>query len=285
MVGILPGQVVASEGRGQRAKVVAAALPPEAWVRQSAGAGSQGERLHDGACVPLAEPAPAGWARWLLVRQALEDPTERTYFRAFGPAATTREALVRVAGLRWAIEEGLAQAKGDVGLDHDEVRTWSAWHRQMTLCLLAHAALVVTCALARRAEEPGGERGARARSTADSFDRAGGAPRVLAAGEDPARQAFLLRCHSARRRPGACTEAHARATPAPLRTGDPVPELLTDAEWARVQPLLLPQKPAVGRPRHDDRTMLMGILWVLRPPARGARCPLRMAKPIPVLAG
>jgi SRSO17 transposase len=159
MVGVLPGQVVAYDGRGQRAKAVAAALPPEAWVRQSAGTGSQGERVHDWACVQLGEPAPLGWARWLLVRQALEDPTERTYFRAFGPAATTRDELVRVAGLRWAIEEGLAQAKGEVGLDHYEVRTWPAWHRQMTLCLLAHAALVVTCALARRAEQTGAQKG------------------------------------------------------------------------------------------------------------------------------
>jgi SRSO17 transposase len=159
VVGVLPGQVVAYDGRGQRAKAVAAALPPEAWVRQSAGTGSQGERVHDWACVQLGEPAPLGWARWLLVRQALEDPTERTYFRAFGPAATTRDELVRVAGLRWAIEEGLAQAKGEVGLDHYEVRTWPAWHRQMTLCLLAHAALVVTCALARRAEQTGAQKG------------------------------------------------------------------------------------------------------------------------------
>jgi SRSO17 transposase len=159
VVGVLPGLVVAYDGRGQRAKAVAAALPPEAWVRQSAGTGSQGERVHDWACVPLAEPAPLGWARWLLVRQALDDPTERTYFRAFGPAATIRDELVRVAGLRWAIEEGLAQAKGEVGLDHYEVRTWPAWHRQMTLCLLAHAALVVSCALARRAEETGAEKG------------------------------------------------------------------------------------------------------------------------------
>jgi SRSO17 transposase len=159
VLGVLPGQVVAYDGRGQGAKAVAAARPPEAWGRQSAGAGSQGERVHDWACVQLLEPAPLGWARWLLVRQALEDRTERTYFRAFGPAATTREELVRVAGRRWASEEGLAQAKGEVGLDHDEVRTWPAWHRQMTLCLLAHATLVVTGALARRAERAGAEKG------------------------------------------------------------------------------------------------------------------------------
>jgi SRSO17 transposase len=66
---------------------------------------------------------------------------------------------VRVAGWRWASEEGRAHAKGEVGLDQYDVRSWPAWHRQMTLCLLAHAALVVTCALARRAEQTSVEKG------------------------------------------------------------------------------------------------------------------------------
>jgi transposase len=39
---------------------------------------------------------------------------------------------------------------------------------------------------------------------------------------------------------------------------------LTDAEWCRVQPLLPPQQPATGRPRHDHRTVLAGMLWVVR---------------------
>ena len=42
------------------------------------------------------------------------------------------------------IEEGFAQAKGEVGLDQYEVRTWTAWHRFVTLALLAHAYLAVT---------------------------------------------------------------------------------------------------------------------------------------------
>ena len=36
------------------------------------------------------------------------------------------------------------QAKGEVGLDHYEVRRWEAWHRHVTLALLAHAYLEVT---------------------------------------------------------------------------------------------------------------------------------------------
>lgn len=89
MVGVLPGQRVTYEGRCRRAQAVAASLPPEAWTRRSCGIGCQGERLHDWACVDLAEEAPDGMGRWLLVRRALSDPAERAYCRAYAPRLTT----------------------------------------------------------------------------------------------------------------------------------------------------------------------------------------------------
>jgi transposase len=39
---------------------------------------------------------------------------------------------------------------------------------------------------------------------------------------------------------------------------------LTDAQWARLAPLLPPQKPKTGRPAQDHRQILDGILWILR---------------------
>lgn len=42
------------------------------------------------------------------------------------------------------------------------------------------------------------------------------------------------------------------------------PAELTDAQWEQVRPFLPPQRPTTGRPRHDHRTILSGILWVLR---------------------
>ncbi len=39
---------------------------------------------------------------------------------------------------------------------------------------------------------------------------------------------------------------------------------LTDEQWQRRSPLLPPQRPRTGRPNHDHRTVLNGILWVLR---------------------
>jgi transposase len=39
---------------------------------------------------------------------------------------------------------------------------------------------------------------------------------------------------------------------------------LTDAQWQRLKPLLPPERPRTGRPNHNHRTILNGILWVLR---------------------
>jgi transposase len=39
---------------------------------------------------------------------------------------------------------------------------------------------------------------------------------------------------------------------------------LTDAQWERLSPLLPPQKSRTGRPAKDHRTVLNGILWILR---------------------
>jgi len=38
-----------------------------------------------------------------------------------------------------------------------------------------------------------------------------------------------------------------------------VREQLTDEQWARLQPLLPPQKPRTGRPAHDHRRILEAI--------------------------
>ena len=55
------------------------------------------------------------------------------------------------------IEEGFEQAKGEVGLDHYEVRRWPGWYRHVTLALLAHAFLVVTRAQASSGDRAKGD--------------------------------------------------------------------------------------------------------------------------------
>jgi SRSO17 transposase len=125
------------------AEQLAARVPAEQWVACSAGHGAKGRRLYDWARVELATPAAAGRARWLLVRRSRADG-ELAFYTCFAPASTSLVGLVRVAGIRWAIEESFQTAKGQVGLDHYEVRRWPGWYRHITLALLAHAFLAVT---------------------------------------------------------------------------------------------------------------------------------------------
>ena len=101
-------------------------------------------------------PEGAGQEVRLLARRSLAKPGELGYYVCYGPAGTTLEELVRVAGTRWAIEECFEEARGEVGLDQYEVRKWEGWYRHITLAMLAHAYLSV---IKHRAVEQG-ERGA-----------------------------------------------------------------------------------------------------------------------------
>jgi SRSO17 transposase len=135
---------------------VVATIPRGHWQRLSAGDGAKGPRLYDWAMKPLGSPVDLPWGRGLLVRRRLSTPTELAYYLVCGPVATPLAESVRVAGSRWALEECLETAKGEVGLDHDEVRRWPGWYRHITLARLAHAYLTVTRAQAAAAAPANG---------------------------------------------------------------------------------------------------------------------------------
>jgi SRSO17 transposase len=121
--------------------------PEAAWHRCSCGAGSKGERCYDWARLPL-RTLEGERTRWLLARRSLSDPTEVAYYVVSGPRDTALETLAQVTGTRWAIEESFETAKGEVGLDQYEVRSWQGWYRHVTLALLAHAYLTIMRATA-----------------------------------------------------------------------------------------------------------------------------------------
>ena len=118
-------------------------LPAEGWERISAGMGSKGPRWYDWQRLEASAPRQGGWQRWVLIRRSIEAPTEVTAYIAYAPATTPLAALVRVAGMRWTVEESIQTAKGEVGLDHYEVRSWTGWYRHITLAMWAQAFLAV----------------------------------------------------------------------------------------------------------------------------------------------
>jgi SRSO17 transposase len=151
-----PLWALSSDGPRQvPAAALAASIPAERWQCVSAGNGAKGPRLYDWARVQIRPFGDPGRGYWLVVRRCLSDPTDLAYYVGYGPTDTSLEELVRVAGVRWTIEECLEAAKGVVGLDHYEVRRWVGWYRHVTLALLAHAYLAVTRLHAQAAAEKG----------------------------------------------------------------------------------------------------------------------------------
>jgi SRSO17 transposase len=118
-------------------------LPARAWRRLSAGDGAKGPRLYDWAWLPYRSDAAPGWQKGLLIRRKLASPGKFAFYLTLAPEGTSLAELVRVAGTRWAIEGCFEAAKGEVGLDQYEVRSWKGWHRHVTLAMLAHAYLAV----------------------------------------------------------------------------------------------------------------------------------------------
>ena len=127
--------------RRLRADHLAAALPAGCWHRISAGTGAKGPRWYDWAWASAHQDGHS-----LLIRRGSDGVL--AFYRCWSPAPVTLATLVRIAGMRWAVEEGFQAAKGQVGLDHYQVRTWTGWHRHVTLAMLALAFLMACAAAA-----------------------------------------------------------------------------------------------------------------------------------------
>jgi SRSO17 transposase len=170
------------------AEDIAKEMPDTAWRRLSAGDGTKGPRLHDWAYLELAHLEGDNyvggfegvWTRGLLIRRHIADG-ELAYFTTWCPAGTPIETLVAVEGQRWAIEDAFETAKNELGLDHNETRSWHGWHRHVSLVMLAFAVLAVTRHRANAAIEqttPAVSRGHR-RSSAGRSRRSAASPRAL----------------------------------------------------------------------------------------------------------
>ena len=131
-------------GKEQRqVKALLSEVPTDGWERLSAGLGSKGPRWYDWLQIEVSQPSYSGWKRWLLIRRSISDPTKQTAYLVFALEQATLSEMVRVAGMRWTVEESIQTAKGEVGLDEYEVRSWTGWYRHITLAMWAQAFLSV----------------------------------------------------------------------------------------------------------------------------------------------
>jgi SRSO17 transposase len=126
------------EGDTVQCDELAGRLRRNVWQRRACGIGSKGFRVYDWALTDSAEPD-----HQYLIRRSIDDG-ELAFYHCHNPNHAGFGELVNVAGARWPIEECFGSGKNEVGLDNYQVRTWDAWHRHITLAMLAHTFLAVT---------------------------------------------------------------------------------------------------------------------------------------------
>ena len=114
------------------------------WFQAVIKEGSKGPIICDFAFLRVTESRgglPAA-ELWLIIRRNLDDPSEIKYFFSNAPICTPLGEFVRISGMRWPIETIFEEAKGELGMDHYEMRSWIGWHHHMLLVCLAHHFLV-----------------------------------------------------------------------------------------------------------------------------------------------
>ena len=241
---------------------LAGSLPALVWRRYRLREGSRGPLLADFAAVRVVTvramlPGPEVW---LLIRRPLTDqgtaadPTDWQYLLSNAPADTPLATLVRVCGMRWPIEWCFAEGKGEVGLDHYELRFWRGWYHHMTLVILAHHFLV---RMAHHLDQRGGGLSASDRPTAPApASRPGRLPGRPGGGRSPSRPTTRTAAppHLAPGRPPAAR----RAPPAALRSprGAGSHHLLPTPQPGR---LLQPPRPHPPDPRRAKPLIYLSL--------------------------
>jgi SRSO17 transposase len=130
--------------RPVRVDQLLAAISKDDWSTATIKEGSKGPIVCDFAFLRITEarnnlPGPE---LWLILRRNLDDPAEVKFYLSNAPANTPVIEFIRISGMRWPIETMFKEAKGEVGFDHYEMRSWIGWQHHMLLVTLAHHFLV-----------------------------------------------------------------------------------------------------------------------------------------------
>jgi SRSO17 transposase len=122
----------------------ASRLNHTAWQRRACGIGAKGFRVYDWALIDSNHAD-----HQYMIRRSIDDG-ELAFYHCYNPNHAGFGDLVAVAGARWPIEECFGSGKNEVGLDEYQVRKYNAWHRHITLAMLAHSFLAITAHKAKK---------------------------------------------------------------------------------------------------------------------------------------
>jgi SRSO17 transposase len=119
---------------------IAANLPRSTWKRYLIKEGSKGPMWAEFAFLRVTTvrhglPGPRVWA---VLRRSLSTPVELKVHVSNAPLDCERRDLAQMSGWRWPVETTFEEAKGEVGMDQYETRSWLGWHHQMVQSFMAH---------------------------------------------------------------------------------------------------------------------------------------------------
>lgn len=115
-------------------------IPKDQWTRISIRDGLKGPLVVWATCARVRTrygKKRRGDEEWLIVTRTESEVPEIRYYLSSAGLEVSLEEMVHVANARHWIEDCFERGKGEIGLDHYEVRAWIGWHHHMTLCFLA----------------------------------------------------------------------------------------------------------------------------------------------------
>ena len=121
-------------------EALAQSLASSCWYRRTVSEGTKGPIAYEFARkrVTLSKDGLPDRTGWLVIKRTLGASPTYTYYLSNAPASTPLRLFVWLSGVRWAIEQGFEETKTELGMAHDEVRTYPGWHHHILTCMLAH---------------------------------------------------------------------------------------------------------------------------------------------------
>ncbi|MGH7495459.1 MAG: IS701 family transposase [bacterium] len=132
----------------KRVDELAATLDAHHWRRVIVHEGTKGPIIAEISILRqvFSEKALPAREEWLVVRRSCETQSlsHWKFYRCNAPKQTSHDKLAELTAWRWPIETVIEECKGELGMDHYEVRSWRGWHHHMTMTMLSHHFLVRT---------------------------------------------------------------------------------------------------------------------------------------------
>jgi SRSO17 transposase len=119
---------------------IARNIPDYFWYRRKVSEGTKGpiEYEFTKRRVVLSKNGTPRKTVWLIIRRTIGKDPVYSYFLSNALLSTRLKTFVWLSGLRWAIEQCFEETKGELGMDHYEVRKYRGWHHHIMTCMLGH---------------------------------------------------------------------------------------------------------------------------------------------------